>query len=261
VASNRDSSKQKRARQNRAQREAREARAKAASVPASERQAKYATASPSASSKDAAPRKKGFFGGGDPADRPARRVRPGDVPVDLDTLEGSWYSKRMQVPGGRQVLTGTVLTLILTVLTLITPVPTADKNDPKDATESIFDVLGAATIPVVAVPLLAMLVASWFIISPHRRRIWIGCAVVSVIGVSLLGIQYVFPVGFLIYGVMRANKIDGPTPNSRAGRAPAASEASEVEAAGAGADDDTEIEDADDDTSAEGVAERRSAED
>ena len=233
MANDRSSSKQKRARQNRAQREAREARAKAAAEPASVRQAKYASAGPSAAATTAKPAKKGFFSGGDPADRPARRVRPGDEPVDLATVEGNWYQKRLQVPGGRQVLTGTVLTIILTALTLLTPVPTPEKDDGK-ATESIFELLGPATIPVVAVPLIAMVAASWFILSPNRRRIWIACAVATALGVGLLGIQYVFPVGFLIYAGMRANKIEGPTPGSRAARILAAQEAAEDAEAGSG---------------------------
>ena len=92
MANNRDSSKQKRARQNRAQREAREARAKAASVPAEERKAKYASSTPT----DAAPTKKGR---GADRPRPERKPRLGDLPVDLETLDGL---ERIEVKAGTQ---------------------------------------------------------------------------------------------------------------------------------------------------------------
>ena len=219
MANNRDSSKQKRARQNRAQREAREARAAAASLPAEERKAKYASSTP-----EAAPAKKGRA-----ADRPRpeRRPRLGDVPVDLETLEGNWYKKRLTVPGGRQVLTGAVLTVVITVLTVITKYPDPDATgDAKNkATESFFDIYGSAGIPLLIAPLVAMAVATYFILSPNRRRIWIGCSFVAGLAAVVLGIPYIFPVGFLVYAVMRANKIEGPSPTSRAGREAAAAQA------------------------------------
>ncbi|WP_426573302.1 hypothetical protein [Aquihabitans sp. McL0605] len=220
MANDRSSSKQKRARQNRAQREAREARAKAASEPASARQAKYASAAPGATTTET--KKQGFLSPrGQGAAREPRRARPGDTPVDLDTLEGNWYSKRMQVPGGRQVLTGLLLVVILTVLTILSPVPIAKQDQVKGGptTESVFDRLGAFTIPVLLLPVIAMAIAAYFITSPRRRGIWIACAVVSTAGVTFLGIPYIFPVGFLVYAGMRANKVEGPNPNSRAGRA------------------------------------------
>jgi hypothetical protein len=212
VANDRTSSKQKRARQNRAQREAREARAKAASEPASVRQAKYASTGPSGSSADT---KK---------DRPAReprRNRPGDTPVDVESLEGNWYSKRMQVPGGRQVLTGLLLVIILTGITLVSKVPIAKADQVKGGptTETIFHRLGLATVPLLLIPVIALAVAAYYITSPKRRGIWIGCAIAATVGVTFLGIPYVFPVGFLVYAGMRANKVEGPNPNSRAARA------------------------------------------
>lgn len=231
MANNRDSSKQKRARQNRAQREARDARAKAASVPAEERKAKYASSGPT---EDGSTRKGRARGSAEAKPRPERRPRLGDVPVDLETLEGNWYKKRLTVPGGRQVLTGSVLTIVITVLTVITeyPDPDATGEAKKKATESFFDIYGAAGIPLLAAPLLAMAVASYFILSPNRRRIWIGCSFVAAIAAVALGIPYIFPVGFLVYAVMRANKIEGPPPNSRAGRQLAANEASADDVSG-----------------------------
>jgi hypothetical protein len=214
VANDRDSSKQKRARQNRAQREAREARAKAASIPAEERKAKYASGTPA----DAASTKKDRSAG---RPRPERKPRLGDTPVDLETLQGNWYTKRLAVPGGRQVLTGSVLTVVITVLTVVTkyPDPDATGEAKKKATESFFDIYGAVGIPLLVIPLVTMAVASYFILSPGRRRVWIGCSVVAALVAVILGIPYIFPVGFLVYAVMRANKIEGPVPGSRAARA------------------------------------------
>jgi hypothetical protein len=213
VANNRDSSKQKRARQNRAQREAREARAQAAALPAEERKAKYASSTPA----DAGSTKKSRA-----ADRPRpeRKPRLGDVPVDLETLEGNWWRKRLTVPGGRQVLTGSILMVIITILTVVNkyPDPDATGDARKDLTHSFLDYYGSIGIPMVILPLVAMAVATWFILSPQRRRIWTICAFVASLGAVVFGIPYAFPVGFLVYGVMRANKIEGPVPGSRAAR-------------------------------------------
>ena len=72
-------------------------------------------------------------------------------------------------------------------------------------------------------------VATVFILSPNRRRIWIGCSFVAAIGAVVLGIPYLFPVGFLVYAVMRANKIEGPSPTSRAAREQDAASDDEVD--------------------------------
>jgi hypothetical protein len=218
VASNSDS-KQKRAKQNRAQRDARQARTQAAAVPADERKAKYASSAPS----EAADKK----GKGAARPRPERRVRPGDVPVDLETLEGNWYKKRVAVPGGRQVLTGMVLTIIITALTVFNkyPDPDATGEAKKKLTHSFTEYYGSIAIPLVILPLIAMAVATYFIVSPARRRIWTICAFVAALGAVVFGIPYAFPVGFLVYAVMRANKIEGPVPGSRAARVIEAREA------------------------------------
>ncbi len=231
MASNSDS-KQKRARQNRAQREARQARAKAASVPADERRAKYA----SGTTTDA-PAKKSRGAERAPRERP---IRPGDTPVDLDTLQGNWFQKRNHVPGGRQVMTGALLTIIITALTLINkyPDPDATGDARKKLTHTFSEYWGPKGYVLVAVPLVAMLVASWFITSPIRRRVWTICAFVSSVGI-VFGIPYAFPVGFLVYAGMRANKIEGPVPGSRAARAmEARQEAAQAKASEASEDDE-----------------------
>lgn len=211
MASNSDS-KQKRARQNRAQREARQARTQAASVPADERRAKYASATTTE-----APAKKGKG-----AERPRRErpIRPGDTAVDLDTLQGNWFQKRNNVPGGRQVMTGALLTVIITALTAINkyPAPGAKGDAAKKLTHTFSEYYGAKGYVLLAIPLIAMLVATWFITSPIRRRVWTICAFVASVGI-IFGIPYAFPVGFLVYAGMRANKIEGPVPGSRAARA------------------------------------------
>lgn len=219
MASNSDS-KQKRAKQNRAQREARQARTAAASVPAEERKAKYASSAPS----EAASGKREKA-----ADRPRpqRPPRLGDTPVDLDTLEGSWYRKRVAVPGGRQVLTGLVLTVIITGMTVFVkyPDPDATGDAKKKLTHTFTEYYGSIGIALVLVPLIAMAVATYFILSPARRRVWTICAFVATLGAVVFGIPYAFPVGFLVYAIMRANKIEGPVPGSRAARVLEAREA------------------------------------
>jgi len=218
VASNSDS-KQKRAKQNRAQRDARQARTAAAAVPADERKAKYASGAPSEAASDKKAK----------ADRPRpeRKPRLGDEPVDLDTLEGSWYRKRVAVPGGRQVLTGMVLTIIITALTVFNkyPDPNATGDAKKKLTHSFTEYYGSIAIPLVILPLLAMAIATYFILSPARRRVWTICAFVASLGAVVFGIPYAFPVGFLVYAIMRANKIEGPVPGSRAARVVEAREA------------------------------------
>ncbi|MCU1371214.1 MAG: hypothetical protein JWO77_2408 [Ilumatobacteraceae bacterium] len=220
MATNRDS-KQKRARQNRAQRDARQARAQAAAIPAEERKAKYASSTPNRAPSDKAD--------GKAAERPRRERAPrlGDVPVDVETLEGNFYKKRVAVPGGRQVLTGMVLTIIITALTVFNkyPNPDATGDARKKLTHSFTEYYGSIAIPLVIVPLLAMAIATYFIVSPARRRIWTICAFVAALGAVVFGIPYAFPVGFLVYAIMRANKIEGPLPGSRAARVLEAREA------------------------------------
>jgi len=225
VANNRDSSKQKRARQNRAQREAREARAKAASTPAEERKAKYA----SATSSDAGDGRKAK------AERPRRErpIRPGDVPVDIETLEGSWFSKRMQVPGGRQMLFGFAMTVIVSVLAVLGSYadPDASGKDKNDAVLSFSERFGVTGYVLVAAVLLASGVAAWATLSANRRRIWIACSIVAALGSVYLGFTYLISVGFLVYGIMRAQKVEGPVPGSRAARTLEAREQAAAEAA------------------------------
>jgi hypothetical protein len=210
VASNSDS-KQKRARQNRAQREAREARTKAAAIPSDERKAKYASATAEAS----APAK----GRGADRPRPERRPRPGDRPVDVEALEGNWFQKRIAVPGGSQVLMGTVLIVIVSVMSFIVELPKIEATKDRAArpAETMVERLGPIALVIILGTLALAIAASYFALAPRRRRIWLWAAVVC-FAISLNIPWYMFPAGFFGYAVYRARKVEGPAPGSRAAR-------------------------------------------
>lgn len=93
----------------------------------------------------------------------------------------------------------------------------------------MFELVGWWGLVVLAVPLVAMALSTQFTLSPHRRRIWIAMSVVIAIEVATGFMVYLFPAGFLVYGVVRANKIEGPRSSSRAGRAAAAAQAADAD--------------------------------
>lgn len=220
MANKRETSSQRRQRENRARRAALEARTKGAPparpsrvAPSTaeklKRSAETKATSPAASSADA------------PADgkkaKGAKRVRPprpGDKPVDVATLEGSWYSKIMHVPGGTQVLFATVMAVVATGLMSFTKVfvSEADKDldDPK-ATQTVwqaFDV-GQALL-LVGIPLAITAFALWATLRPQRRRVWLVAAVLLG-ALSLMYLQlYLIVAGFLAYAIFRAAKVEGP---------------------------------------------------
>lgn len=204
MANKRDTSKQKRARQNRAQREALKARAEAASVPAEERR----TTATKADAGDAA------ASGKKRTRTPAPRgPRPGDVPVDLDTLEGSWIAKRMAVPGGRHVLSALLLSVLLSVMLAFQKYPPANAPADAKATESIFDLLGPFAFFLLLFPVVVVGIAAQFTLHPKHRRIWLGCTIVlgaSVLAMVQLYIVHLVVVGYLIYAMQRAKKVEGP---------------------------------------------------
>lgn len=230
MASKRDTSKQKRARENRAQREALKARTTAASTPTEQRQkARAATPERSAPAKQ---EKRGFF-----SPDPNRPPRPGDVPVDLATLQGNWISKRMQVPGGRQVLTAWLLSFVVSASVLIGKVPAACPSDVKGKAcveygkkhmIPFVDRYHAAAIVLLLVPIVLTGIAAVTTLHPNHRKIWramvflMAVWVAATIGAS--GIVYLFPTGFLFYGMQRATRIEGPLPSRRQRAAAAASD-------------------------------------
>lgn len=227
---NRDSSKQKRAKENRAKREALAARtsgdapkrpsrvapstaAKLASKPRSATVDEGTKGSETSGGKGA---KAGKGGGSTKSGKP-KRERPkrlGDTPVDIDTLEGSWFSKVTKVPGGTQVMMAAVLTVLVTgmLATMDAFVAEADKNN-KDAkaTLTIFEAYGTTrALLTLAIPLALVFTALAFSLHKQRRRIWVACALLLALLFGTTLPHYIFPVGFLGYAVMRSSKVEGP---------------------------------------------------
>ncbi|HRW37271.1 MAG: hypothetical protein KDB04_04815 [Acidimicrobiales bacterium] len=214
MANKRDTSKQKRARENRAQRDALKARTEAAATAPEQRRTR-ASAGPVEAPKSKA---------GRAAERSARTrpVRPGDVPVDVESLEGNFLTKRNQVPGGRQVLYSFALTVIIAVLLATQKYATPeelDRNEKATPTHSIFEAYGARAWVFLLVPIVVVAVAVAYSLHPKRRTVWIGSAVALAI-VALLTTMtlHLLVIAFLIYGISRASKIEGPAPGSRAAR-------------------------------------------
>ena len=216
MANQRDASKQKRARQNRAEREARVARAKAAQTP-KEQRAAAATGSPSSPSRSTPGAKSAKAKASPKSKRDAKSARSagaqgrlGQVPVDIDTLQGGFLRKVAQVPGGMQVIMSTVLVLVLTVMNSLVHTMIA-KDAPKGApaTQTFFDVYGTRAILLLAPPVILVGNAFIFSLHPRRRRMWTVSAVL--LGAfSLVIPQFLFPAGFLGYAVLRSRRVEEP---------------------------------------------------
>ena len=211
MANQRDASKQKRARQNRAEREARIARAKAAQTP-KEQRAAIAAGSPSSPSRST-PKAKSAPKAKD--DKKAARSavaqgRLGQVPVDIDALEGGFLRKVVQVPGGMQVIMSTVLVLVLTFMNSVVHTMIA-KGAPEGApaTQTFFDVYGTKAILLLAPPVILVGNALIFSLHVRRRRVWTASAVLMG-AFSLVIPQFLFPAGFLGYAVLRSRRIEDP---------------------------------------------------
>jgi hypothetical protein len=268
VANDRDSSKQKRARQNRAARSALEARTKAANTPRPSRRAP--SSKPSAKAGSAAgtgAARRGLFGGGSKGGgaRPGRAPRLGDVPVDVGQLEGGFLKKRMTVPGGLQVLMAFGMTVTLSVIFSLQHFPDPRVTDARAAKAvlqvlhhaakppaglpkasvvaepnvSLFGLYGGWALLILGLPIVVMGLAVWLTVTPLRRRVWLSCAVAM--GAATIGFgfyfNYILAVGFLVYAMIRASRVEGPPPGSRAARAREAAEARRAEQ-GADEDDD-----------------------
>ncbi|CAN5854752.1 hypothetical protein BH23ACT2_BH23ACT2_23860 [soil metagenome] len=234
MANKRDQSRQRRAKDNRAQRAALEARTKGqpakrpsrvapSTAEKLERTAKERPAPVSgsgAAGPEAEPTTKrsgGLFGGGRP-----RPVRPGDVPVDVDELEGSWFSRVNHVPGGRQIIMGALMTLVVSaMITFVESFVAVEERGDPDAqpTETLFEAVDnvPAALVVLGVPILAAGASLYFATHPQRRRVWTFAAVaVGVILLQTLYIPYVFVIGFLFFAIRKSSKVEGP--RSRRGR-------------------------------------------
>jgi hypothetical protein len=249
-----DSSKQKRARANKAQREALAARTQAAATPRPSRVAPAAGGATAAATTRRAskvsrpPQPEGEQKtAGRASARPARPLRPGDTPVDVDSLEGSFYVKVMQVPGGRQVLTAAftaVLGFIGSVLTLFFLHQQEYGLSKKAAKTAPFETAIHRDGPLVLIPavlgLVAAAVALRFALHPNRRWIWLGTAIFSVfLVVFMQQTLFIFSAGMLGYAVMRSSKVEGPNESIFGrGRRAAATDAETVETTGSEADGD-----------------------
>lgn len=222
MAKRSDAARQRRARQNRAQREALAARTSGEAVKRPSRVA------PSTAEKlKTSPRESTRAGSLDPADAPApgkskakprreRPPRPGDRPVDIATLQGSWFSKVVKVPGGMQVLMAVAMTIVVTgLLAFMDTYPSEADLDAKvknaEPTRTIFEALGVTkALAVLVLPLLVVGVAAAFSLHKQRRRVWMGAAILLGVFFAFGMLQYVFPMGFLIYATMRAARVEGP---------------------------------------------------
>jgi len=230
VANKRTPSQQQRARENRAKREALKART--GQGPARPSRLAPSTAEklanrPAADDGSGTKGAKGAKGSTKAAPARARRPKPGDTPVDLDTLEGSWFSKVTRVPGGAQVLMAAAMSVVVTGMMSLMPLFVAeeDQDDKKaKATQTIFEryPTGRALL-ILAVPLAIVAIALALSLTKQRRRAWIACALVLGFFVAMQVPFYLFPAGFLGYAWFRANKIEGPEPffggRRRGGRA------------------------------------------
>lgn len=212
MANKRDTAAQKRARENRAQREARQARTKAASTPRPSRVA------PAAKPGAATGKRVGRFGApGQP--KPPRRPRLGDAPVDVETLQGSYIRRLVQVPGGSQVTMALAISALSAFLAAtgksLAPEGKvlSKKVKPTRSLIDAYSVSGAALRVLIPVAIIAVAFALG--LSPKRRRVWLVATLLLALVFFLGGVIYIyflFPLGLMVYGLYRANKIEGPQP-------------------------------------------------
>lgn len=225
MANKRDSTSQRRARENRARRAALAART------GGDPPARPSRVAPSTAErlKKTAGAKATPTGGGDAASdatgsdttkggrRPRRQrpARPGDTPVDIAALEGSWVSRIMQVPGGTQALFAGVMAVVATGLMSFTKLLVAEADlgdDDAKPTQTVFERYEpAVAIPLVVVPLAVAAGAVAASFQPQRRRIWLGAALLlAVATVVAPPLQfYLFVAAFFGYAGYRASKVEG----------------------------------------------------
>lgn len=267
MANKRDSSSQKRQRVNRAQRDALAARTSAASTPRPSRQPPKAVRRTGGEAKerrvdadtpsDATKTGKGATAGARP--KRERRPRLGDSPVDLDTLEGSWFKKVVTVPGGAQVLVGFGITVVTAVFLsqqkLFSAAGTPGSVKKPKLTRTLFDVIGTPKgLLVLGVPVVVALFALLATLRPWRRRAWTGSALVFgalvLIGGALF-FNFIFSAGLIAFALFRASKVEGRPPplfasRRKRGEPVGAEDSDDFEAEDADPDDDFEDADGDD---------------
>lgn len=219
MANKRDTAQQKRARQNRAQREALAARTQGGAPKRPSRVApstaeKLASKSASSSSKDAKGTADAKGASSTKGARRPRPVRPGDVPVDVDTLQGSWRQKVSQVPGGSQVLMAGIMTVVVTIMLcflklFVSEEAQAASKKPK-ADQTIFQSQGTGrALAIMAIPLVAVSISLVVALKPFRRRVWIGAAVAVGVTVALQVPFYLVVAGLLGFGAYKSSKVEG----------------------------------------------------
>ncbi len=214
-----ETSRQRRARENRARRAALEARKKAAATPREERvQAAAPKAEASTRRERRTEASEGRKGGN--FRETLAQGRLGQVPVDPATLEGRFLGKVVRVPGGMQVVMASVLVLVLTLMgAFMDTMPEEGAEVGSEPVRTIFEAYGAGALLFLAPPLILVGNALFFSLHVKRRRMWMISAVM--LGVfSILMPQFLFPAGFLGYAAFRAKRIeDGPRRRPVRGRA------------------------------------------
>lgn len=228
MANKRETSKQRRARENRARRAALEARTSGTAPKAPSRVAPVTAEKLAKANQDdrkggsrAVSKASAVDSEGDETDevtdakpRRQRPPRPGDRPVDIDSLEGSWFSKVTQVPGGTQVLMAAGLLIVVTLMMSFMDFYIApDQVDDPDAKPSmtIFESEGTGrALVLLGIPVVVVGLAVAASLRPNRRRVWLVAAMVIGVLYATSILTYLFVAGFLGYAVMRARKVEGP---------------------------------------------------
>jgi hypothetical protein len=219
VANKRETSSQRRARENRRRREALQARTQTAATPRPSRAAPAKPAGKASSTRTTDAKDTGATkarGGG--RERIDRADRPGNSPVDVTTLEGGFYSRITHVPGGLQVLLAFAMSVLVTGMMIIQKsfVAAGAKKDAKP-TQNVFEAYGTAGgLARIGPPLLLTIVALASAFRPRRRTVWNACLLlmgVVVIGGGAVGFFYLIPLGALGYASWKASKVEGPAPS------------------------------------------------
>lgn len=217
MANKRDTAQQKRARQNRAQREALAARTQGApkrpsrvAPSTAEKLATKAAAGPTSTAEDGSEASKGS--GSKP--RKVRPVRPGDVAVDVDALQGSWRQKVTHVPGGTQVLMAGVMTVLVIGLVSFMPSYVSEAaqkaSDKPKPDQTIFEAYGVGpALVVLAIAVAAVGVALAMALKPARRRVWVISAV-TVAAITFVGqVSFFLVVAALLgFGAYKSARVE-----------------------------------------------------
>lgn len=216
-------SAQKRAKQNRNQRAALEARTKGEAPKRPSRVAPSTADKLASKSRDTDENGSGSTSSSGSGDKPRRQrpPRPGDVPVDLETLQGSWFQKVRQVPGGSQVIQAGIMTVVCSAMLIFMKMFPSDAEQakadlikdykPKADSTLVQAVGGPRAALYIGLPLLAAALALTWCLRPQRRRVWMVAAmVVALFSVGTGMLLYIVVAGFLGFAVYKAYRVEGP---------------------------------------------------